>query len=150
MDRVPMMAKALGYGGLIPFLALTVGIILAPPAAAFWFGWAQTGYAVAIFSFIGAIHWGVVLARPELHDELRHQVLIWGVTPSLLAVAAMMLPHPWALIALAGLGALVLLVDVVLDRRIQMPQGWIRLRVHLTLVACSALLISALFLPSAY
>jgi hypothetical protein len=116
----------------------------------FWFAWAQTGYGVAIFSFIGAVHWGVALAKPELGDRLRNRAFIWGVIPSLLAVACLMLPHHWALLGLAVLGALALIADVILDRQINMPSGWIRLRTHLTIIACTALLVSALVLPAAY
>lgn len=150
MRSVSLGVRVLGYGGLIPFVALTLGVMMAGKMAAFWMAWALAAYGAVIFSFIGAIHWGVALTRDDLDDDLRNRALVWGIIPPLLASGCLLLPHGLALLGLAVLGVVVLLMDIYLDRQLPMPEGWIRLRVHLTLVACASLTVSGFVLPSFY
>ncbi|WP_448205981.1 DUF3429 domain-containing protein [Azospirillum sp. sgz302134] len=101
-DRRTANAKLLSYLGLIPFVG---GAALA---------WATGGelraaalqavivYAVAILSFIGAIHWGRVLAGQE-GEDIGPAWLGWGITPSLLGWFATLLPQ--------GLTVLVLILS---------------------------------------
>jgi hypothetical protein len=146
MKTVPKTAQLLGYAGLIPFVGLTLGIIFSSAQTGYWLAWVQTGYAVAIFSFIGAIYWGLALADPDLSREQRDQAFAWGVVPALLAVACLMLPHSIALFALALLGVLVWMVDLFFSKRMSLPAGWMRLRSQLSLVACTSLFVSGLIL----
>ncbi len=150
MKSISNRVRLLGYGGVIPFFLLTAGVVFGGQMMAFWAAWALTGYGVAILSFIGAIHWGVALTREGLTESLRNRALLWGVAPSLLAVLCLMLPHGFALLGLATLGVVVLLADIYFEKQIPMPQGWIALRVHLTLGVCASLAIAGIFLPSPY
>jgi hypothetical protein len=123
----------LGYAGLVPFVAAT------------WWAWTQpqgmaslalAGYGALIASFLGGIHWGLAMARPRPAPTL----LVWGVLPSLVACAALLLPRPTGLMLLAGLLLACYLVDLWLYRRHGLAQ-WLPLRLRLSVVAslCCAL-----------
>ena len=132
-----MWAQRMGYGGLIPFVALALAVWLADPAYRALGSQALLGYAVAIASFLGAIHWGLVM-RDAARQSLA--ALGWGVLPSLLAWVALLLGPPTGLWLLAAL----LWVCFAVDRRVYPGfalQGWLPMRLLLTLVAsasCSA------------
>ncbi len=88
-DLAPI-ARALGYGGLLPFLGL---------AAAAFFDWQPLGiaprpwlaaYAATILSFVGAVHWGIGIAAPAL--RARRTWLVASVVPALVAWVALALP----------------------------------------------------------
>jgi len=99
--------EALGYGGLIPFIAGAAALGMWPGND--WIARALVGYAAVIVTFLGAIHWGRVLARPEEAEASR--LLQWGVIPSLLAWLALLPPPDVGLGLMLGLVTLVLVVD---------------------------------------
>jgi hypothetical protein len=133
---LPPLARALGYAGLLPQLAAVA--LLATGSLDYRFSALALAFAYAalIFSFLGALWWGLAAARPE-----RAPAWVWpvGVLPSLLALAACI---PWAvggewpapsLVILAlGIAASVL-VDHRLAKLGLCPPGWLRLRLHLSL-----------------
>jgi Protein of unknown function (DUF3429) len=56
-----LWARRLGFGELIPFVGLAAALWLTPPG-----NWpparmALLGYGATISSFLGAIHWGLVM-----------------------------------------------------------------------------------------
>lgn len=131
-------ARVLSYLGLLPFLggsalawATGGGIRLAAVQAV-------VVYAATILSFIGAIHWGRILAVPDTEPHPTAW-LCWGVAPSLLGWGAVLLPH--------GLTVPVLLVTFVLawavDQRAtkagRLPGWYGRMRTPLTTLVCIAL-----------
>jgi hypothetical protein len=135
-ETLPAGAAALGHAGLLPFVAGVLGIALLdgePRALA-----ARTliAYGAVILSFLGAVHWGLVLARPT-SSAARH--LIVGVLPSLAGWIALLLPprHGLALLVVA-FGALWLYEHRVLGTRL-LPAAYLRLRRSLTLAVCSLL-----------
>lgn len=99
--QTPTIARALGYGGLLPFLALAaaaltglqpLGISPLPLLA---------GYAATILSFVGAVHWGVAVGQPELPG--RGAWLVASVVPALVAWVALALePAPGLWLFVAG------------------------------------------------
>ncbi|MBP0049541.1 DUF3429 domain-containing protein [Marinobacterium sp. AK62] len=116
-------AHWLGYAGLIPFVGLTLGMGLHPLTPV-----AFVTYSAVILSFLGGIHWGVALSRPEWSSAVR---LCLCMLPSLLGWLALLLPMT---------GTLVLLIGSYLIwwgwDRIQLDQpDYRRLRLHLTAVA---------------
>ncbi|MCW2243799.1 DUF3429 domain-containing protein [Azospirillum canadense] len=130
--------RLLSYGGLIPFVA---GGVLAWAAGGAWQSFALQAvivYAVAILSFIGAIHWGRVLAGRE--EERSGAVwLVWGVAPSLLGWFAALLPQVWTLVVLVLSFGLAWVAD---RRAVDLGRypGWFgRLRTVLTSVVCVTL-----------
>lgn len=119
------LAQALGYFGALPFVA---GTLLATQGVA-GAAWLLT-YAASIVSFLGGIHWGLALREPRP----RALLLAWGVTPSLLAWVALLLPAGPGLLVSAG----ALVTCYAVDRQLYAREGlsaWLALRLRLTVVA---------------
>jgi hypothetical protein len=136
-DQGPSLwARRLGYGGLVPFLGLTAALWVARPGDWPFAGAALLGYGATIASFLGAIHWGLLM-RPGAAQPL--PTLLWGVTPSLLGWVALMLDPAAGLALIAMLLWVCYAVDRVLYPHYQM-QAWLPLRLWLTLTASSSCL----------
>jgi hypothetical protein len=128
-------AKVLGYAGLLPQM-LCVGLLLIGHEwryAALAGGFA---YAAAIFSFLGGVWWGQVLASARDGRPASTGAYCLAVLPSLLAVA-LFLPWTfgweWPGPALFYLGALIMLSPLV-DRALGFAsEDFLRLRWHLSL-----------------
>ncbi len=129
--------RALGFAGLLPFVAGALAAALGPPA---WHDGALralTAYAAVIVSFLGGIHWGA--PTDAAHDRAR----LWGVVPSLLAWPLLLLPS--ARVALLGLAASLALCWAV-DRARFASMGLARLlplRTQLTAMAVLCCLVAA-------
>lgn len=137
-EALPLLrwAARLGYAGLLPFVALAVAAWLAPLAYRAPAAHALLAYGATIASFLGAIHWGLAMREP-LTPQLGP--LVWGVFPSLVAWAALLLPLSQGLITLA----LLLGICLAVDWRSYPAYGlgkWLTMRRHLTLVAAVCLL----------
>lgn len=132
-------ARLLGIGGLIPFVSLAAALWLAPiddwPLA----GLALLGYGATISSFLGAIHWGLVMREGPAQSV---PSLLWGVVPSLLSWVALLLDHAQGLVLIAALLWACFAVDQVLYPRYQL-QAWLPMRLRLTLVASMSCLAGA-------
>jgi hypothetical protein len=138
-----LWAERLGFGGLIPFVGL---------AAALWWtkqpgdsaldsalGTTLLGYGATIASFLGAIHWGLVMREaPARHTPS----LLWGVVPSLLAWVALQVGAAPGLLLIAALLLVCFVVDRALYPRFGV-QSWLSLRLRLTIVACTSCLAGA-------
>ncbi len=136
-NALPPWTAALGYGGLIPFLACA-GVMLAAPdlAARELAGRVLVGYGAVILAFLGGVHWGLVLrARGERASGL----LAIGVLPSLAGWATLFLPFDAAIaVQVAAFGGFWLYEHRVLGPAV-VPPAYLGLRRWLTLVACVAL-----------
>jgi hypothetical protein len=130
----------MGYGGLVPFVVLALAIWLAAPATRAFSSQALLGYAVTIASFLGAIHWGLVM-RDAARQSLAS--LAWGVLPSLLAWVALLAGPSWGLWLMAALLWLCFAVDRRVYPGLQL-QGWLPMRLRLTLVASASCAVGAL------
>lgn len=95
----PRLAILLGYAGLIPFISGAIGIWITPPAWRTDVLTALLHYAAVILAFMGAIHWGLAMAR-ERQDDAAHRQLGLSVLPALLGWLAISSGLP-ALLALA-------------------------------------------------
>jgi hypothetical protein len=128
-------ARRLGYGGLIPFVSLAAALWVQSPVDGSAGGplvrAALLGYGATIASFLGAIHWGLVL-----RDGPSQPVpsLLWGVVPSLLAWLALLLGPTLGLLLIAALLWACFAVDRVLYPRYRL-QAWLPMRLRLTVVA---------------
>jgi len=126
---------------LIPFAALAI--------AAFWLDSAADrarcaaallAYSATVLSFLGAIYWGFAMQQGQSATVKQQQqqsnrwLLLWGVLPSLVAWVALLLGSPAGLwlvtAALWGCFA----VDSQIYPRLGL-QGWLRIRLWLTLGA---------------
>jgi len=137
------LAHQLGMIGLVPFVFLSLACWVAHPEWLEAFVYAQSAYGIAILSFLGGIHWGVVLTSPELSALQIRRSLIWGIVPSMIACASKL--H-------FGLGFFVLMFGFVAAYQIdkwlylsyQIPDWFLVLRRRLTIVVVLALALTLL------
>ncbi|MGM0517024.1 MAG: DUF3429 family protein [Pseudomonadota bacterium] len=142
-----LTAYLLVIGLLLPFWGLALLAWVASP------GWsaqaldALAAWAAIMLGFLGAIHWGVVLAttpaeRALLAGDVRHR-LVWGAAMVVFAWICVLLP--WTVLTLSML-FLLLVASWQVDRRWlgNLPVGWSyqRLRRLFTLFAALALLVA--------
>ena len=92
-DRHQMAAAWMGYLGLLPFLAGAAGPWLGMEWMAEWL----LAYGAVILSFVGAIHWGLAMARRNPPPEWFYA----SVMPALAGWVALLLPRLIALPLLA-------------------------------------------------
>lgn len=132
-------ARVLGLGGLLPFLAGAVALaVLDAPGLKAWAATALVAYAALIATFLGGIHWGLAMRGVQPVTAR----LGWGVSPSLLAWVAVMLPASIGL----SLLALLLVTCYAADRKLYASaglSGWLGLRLQLTSVATLSCLVGA-------
>ena len=129
----------LGYAGLIPFVLLAALMWLVDTELLPFVAIALGGYAAAIVSFLGGVHWGIGFMKgqdaPPFH-------FIWGVVPSLFAWVALMMPA-YAALPLLGL---VVVACYAVDSKIYPTAGlasWLPMRLRLTVVATASCVLGA-------
>jgi protein-L-isoaspartate O-methyltransferase len=149
---MPASVAWLGYGGLIPFIALAAaaaldatpalhsGAILHHTAAVFSQGTrALFAYGAVILSFVGALHWAFAMLLQDLPAPRRNAAFVWSVIPALLAWVALVLP-PATAAAVLIVGFLAQYAqDLALTRVASLPSWYLPLRLRLTSVACLCL-----------
>jgi hypothetical protein len=126
-----LLARRLGYAGLVPFVLLAVLLWTVRADAQGHVALALVCYGAVIASFLGGVHWGLAGQLPAQDAKLHY---VWGVLPSLLGWVAVVLPAVAGL-ALAGL---TLLACYLVDVRSYPPVGWaawLPMRLRLTVVA---------------
>lgn len=122
------IAKTLGYAGLIPFIIFSIGS---------WTGLPYItdsipiliAYAAIIFSFMGAIYWGVVMSSK---DDQGGKYFIASVLPALVGWLALLVPVLFALIFLLVGFFLLFVFDRYVDKSLGLPNWYIPLRMRLT------------------
>lgn len=132
----PPLARALGFAGLLP----QVAVVLMLGSGSMWWHFAalSLGYAYAalIFSFLGGMWWGLAAGQSD-----RTPAWVWlaAVIPSLIALATAVpwaIGAPWPGPSLAILGV-ALLASLLVDRRLVAiglaPSWWMALRVPLSI-----------------
>ncbi|MEM8877224.1 MAG: DUF3429 domain-containing protein [Pseudomonadota bacterium] len=142
-SRIPQPALILGVLGVIPFIACGVAAIaLTDP---YWSAFAVDAvryYGAVILSFLGGIRWGLAI-QPFNKDDLWFQLAL-SVAPSLFAWGALLVPGQIG-IAMLILGLVgMLAADVQFVNQGRAPQWFSKLRLWLTVGACSGLLMIAL------
>jgi len=138
--HLPAFAQWLGYAGLIPFVVLAAMMWWLPATNRMAAALALTAYGATITSFLGAIHWGLVMRGQTERNPTSH--FVWGVVPSLLAWIALLLAPSAGLVLLAVVLALCFAVDRATYAQFGL-EHWLRLRLHLSLVAGASCLVAA-------
>lgn len=138
---IPPAVAWLGYGGLLPFLALAAVGLWSPSAP--WWSAALLAYGAVILSFVGALHWGFAMAQSGLSAPERTRCFVWSVVPSLMAWPAMLLPPVAGSVLLVAGFAAHLVQDHRLAARTALPPWYLPLRWRLTVTACVCLAVGA-------
>ena len=131
-------AWILGLAGLLPFVSHALFSWISPPAELPGVLRSQAHYAAAILTFLGALHWGVVLASPSIVDGRAVVRLLWSVVPALWCWIVTLYPADVSLPMLFGGLAVALGVDWLLYRDTPVPRWFLTLRTVLTAVALAS------------
>jgi hypothetical protein len=135
-DLPPLSKDALwlGYAGLLP-QAFAV-LLLLDGTEMRWIATAGGyGYAALIFSFLGGLWWAIGMLTPSAPKW----IFAAAIAPSLIALATF-LPWTWGW-SWPGPSLLILsaclvgspLIDQKIASAVRLPDGWLRLRWHLSL-----------------
>lgn len=131
---LPRTVAWLGYGGLIPFLALTPASLLDHHHGVVWSD-ALYAYGAIILGFIGALHWGLAMSLPELTERQRSALFAWSVVPALIAWLAVLFSPPLAAPLLVSGFVAHYLQDRRLASQARLPDWYLPLRLRLSSVA---------------
>lgn len=138
----PRAVAWLGYGGLLPFVVLTLASFFDPARSGAW----QQGllnYGAVILSFVGALHWGLAMQEQAMAATQRSLAFAWSVVPALLAWLSLLL-DPFAGSALLAAGfAAHYVQDRRLARQTVLPPWYLPLRLRLSVVAAVCLLVGS-------
>ena len=149
VEVTPSSVVWLGYGGLLPFIALAAASFFSTEYGARC-QVALILYGTVILSFVGALHWAFAMTLPSLSASKRSESFVWSVIPALLAwPAALLMVAPvrdsfvsatiGATVA-AGLLVVGFISNYVQDVRLAsvatIPAWYLPLRLRLTVVAC--------------
>jgi Protein of unknown function (DUF3429) len=129
----------LGYAGLTPFVLLAALMWLVDAELLPFVAIALGGYAAAIVSFLGGVHWGIGFMKGEASPRFH---FVWGIVPSLIAWLALMMPA-YAALPLLGL---VVVACYVVDSKTYPSAGlasWLPMRLRLTVVATASCVLAA-------
>jgi len=126
----------LGYAGLLPFVACVLGIAVLDGEPRQFAVRALVAYGAVILSFLGAVHWGLLLRATQARVQ-RHLVI--GVLPSLAAWAALLLQQRHALATLAVAFGVFWLYEHRVAGVDLLSADYLRLRRSLSLAVCSLL-----------
>jgi len=126
----------LGYAGLLPFIACVLGIAALDGAPRQFAVRALVAYGAVILSFLGAVHWGLLLRAAQA--PVQRQLVI-GVLPSLAAWAALLLQDRQALAVLVVAFGVFWLYEHRVAGLALLPADYLRLRRSLSLAVCSLL-----------
>ena len=127
-------AMQLGYAGLLP-QAFAVFLLLDGCEMRWVASAGGFGYAAIIFSFLGGLWWAMAMLNPSAP----RWIYAAAIAPSLIALATFLpwtwgweWPGPSLMILAIGLMASPL-IDRQIVHHITLPDGWMRLRWHLSL-----------------
>lgn len=98
LTDVPRPALHLGFAGLIPFVAASLGVWIAGYPQNLIALDIQLAYGAVILSFMGAVHWGLAMAGGEAAVSYRR--LGWSVAPVLAGWLALLLNPVYGLLLL--------------------------------------------------
>ncbi|GBD55852.1 DUF3429 domain-containing protein [Gluconobacter wancherniae] len=154
MNRLPFLAVLLGLAGLLPFVTLGGWIFLAglftplPHLTLI-----LLAYGACILSFLGAVHWGLAMERPDIitisgPSTRDRQRLLLGVCPSLwawlcLCIGVLANMRAGYFLEIIGFAA-TFMIERAAWRQGALPPGYLPLRAVLTAVVIISLLMASL------
>ena len=133
-------ALGLGYAGLIPFVGLVLAIWFSDASDRVRSLAALLAYSATILSFLGAIHWGLVMPTAVKQSKA---LLAWGVAPSLFAWVGLLLSPAAGLWLVAAALWACFMVDRVVYPKFGVG-AWLPMRLALTSIASLSCVAGAL------
>ena len=140
-DPTRTIALRLGFLGLVPFAGLAAATLAGGDALRAVANPALLAYGATILSFLGGIHWGLALARPDLPARDVVVMLGVGVVPQLAGFAALLVPATAGHALCAGGLALFLVADRAAQKRGLAPVWFMQLRWPLSCAAAIAMMV---------
>ncbi len=134
----PRVVSLLGYGGLLPFIGLSLASVLEVGPA--WIAQALLAYGAVILSFVGALHWAFAMTLIELPEARRTWMYAWSTLPALAAWPALLLEPRVGSVMLVAVFALHYLQDRRLVTLVALPVWYLPLRLRLSTAATLCLL----------
>ena len=128
-STIPKAALLLGYGGLIPFITLSVATWFLTSGLLIQAHEALLLYASIILTFMGAIHWGVAMTHSANPNSVQLSV---SVVPALIAWFAFFTTQSIHYVILYISFAGLCLIDSQGSKRGDLPAWYPKLRVPLT------------------
>lgn len=144
--RVPRSVIWLGALGAIPFVSIAVAVPFLESDLVQKARYVACGYGAVILSFLGGIHWGLVLAGGDRGNVEAKDApwLVVGVLPALVGWGALMIAGSVGLLALAIAFYGMFLVDRQAARKGVAPDWYPALRRPLSIVVIVSLAFAAL------
>jgi Protein of unknown function (DUF3429) len=137
----PHVVRWLGYGGLLPFVALAGAAWVDQNHSGLWRD-ALINYGAVILSFVGALHWGFAMSQSDMTTNQRTHSFVWSVVPSLLAWVALLMTPKYAVMLLVAGFLSHFWQDRRLVQRVNLPAWYLPLRSRLTFAAVLSLISS--------
>jgi Protein of unknown function (DUF3429) len=128
---LPTSARALGYAGLLPFIASAAACWLTQGETKAFAQQALLAYGAVIVSFLGAVHWGIALAQRNAAPL----PYVWSNVPALLAWTALLPPFTAGCVLLSVGLIICWWVDTQSLRAQAFGKSYMQLRTHLTMGA---------------
>ncbi|MFT5448071.1 MAG: hypothetical protein ACI9DC_003250 [Gammaproteobacteria bacterium] len=139
--QVPRAATWLGASGLIPFVAGAAALWMLPTAHTSIAADVLIGYGAIILTFMGAVHWGLAMARGAAPGMARWFAI--SVVPALIGWCALMMPPLTALTMLALAFTAVFAMDNAAIAAGLAPAWYRRLRAPLTAAVVGSLAVAS-------
>lgn len=144
VQRSPVAVRVIGYGILVPLVAMSMVVALSYPSA----GIAnvlkvEITYAVALLSFLGGVRWGIALMAGGAYLHFRPLVIITLILP--FAWVILFMATPVALAALMA-GYLLIALGERAGTKSPVPQWYHALLVPFTIMVEIALGLSLLII----
>lgn len=145
IETAPRTVLWLGYGGLLPFISLSLATVGANflGADAAWFNIALLSYGAAILSFVGALHWGFAMTLRGMSESQRTAAFVGSIVPALVAWLALLAEPVVAVVLLVAGFAIHYGRDARLAAAADLPAWYLPMRLRLTCVACLSLIAPA-------
>lgn len=143
---VPSLARALGWAGIIPFVALSLSAVFTIGSISqIWAMDALALYGAVILSFLGGAVWGLTLGHEGEALRPGAQGLLIGIAASLAGFGGALTPLVFgAPLMIAGFVAM-LIYDLGAISRGLLPQWYRPLRIGLSVAATGSLAFAAIF-----
>ena len=142
MMNLAMLARLLGFAGLIPFVTFSIGTWITLPLVTDSH-YTLVTYAALILSFMGAIHWGLAMAE---NNSKRNLQLALSVLPTLLGWLALLLPLLQGYVVLITCFIFLYLADRQAIKAYSLAEWYLPLRAVLTAIVVICLCTASLSL----